>query len=133
MNFRLGLSAIMVTAAFHTIGCCGVAAAPDANVVNGVVTFDPVVLGASEQLPIPFMETKSDTSETILSATISGPDADAFQVMTTFPLAVPANEDVSVQILFTPTHAGNASATLVLNTQAMGPSPVQLAGTGESP
>jgi hypothetical protein len=133
MNLRLGLWAMVVAAAFHTIGCgCGVGPAPGDHVDNGVVTFDSVALGSSEQLTLPFQDS-ADTAETIMSATITGPDAAAFQVITPFPVPVPAGGTASLEIQFAPTHAGKASATLTLNTQAMGPSPVQLQGTGESP
>ena len=51
-------------------------------------------------------------------------------MISTFPLAIAAGTQAQVQIRFVPTHEGSASATLVLETQGMGPSPVQLEGTG---
>ncbi len=112
-------------------GCpCGVGPVPSANVVNGVVTFDPVTVNTQEQLTIPFQDS-ADVSETILSASLSGPDAADFEVLTPFPVPIPAGSEVMLEIQFTPSHTGSASATLVLQTKEMGPSPVQLQGTGE--
>ncbi len=121
-----------MAAALQAMGCfaCGMAAAPSANVVNGVVTFDPTAVGDSEMLNVNFHDT-ADVTETITSASISGADADAFQVFTTFPSTVPAGTQIMVEIEFTPTHSGPSSATLTLNTQAMGPSPIQLEGKSE--
>jgi hypothetical protein len=131
MNIRLGLAVLAVMAAAHTIGCgCGVAAAPGPNSQNGMVTFDTVTLGSSEQLTVPFQDSNPNASETITGATITGPDATAFEVISTFPMDIAAGTQVSVEIRFAPTHAGSSSATLVLETQEMGPSPVQLEGTG---
>jgi hypothetical protein len=96
---------------------------------DGAVTFDAVAVGQSEALTVPF-EDSVDTSETITSATITGPDAADFEVVSTFPIAVPAGGQATVRIRFAPTHTGSSSATLVLDTQGMGPSPVELTGTG---
>ena len=81
------------------------AASPSANVVNGVVTFDPTNVGGSEMLEIDFQDT-ADVTETITSASISGADASAFQVYTTFPSTVPAGTQVMVEIQFTPDPLG---------------------------
>ena len=136
MKTRLGLLLVSAMASFLLTGCpglgCGVGPGANANVVNGTVTFDPVLVGSSEQLSIPFQDSASNTSETILGVTITGPDAADFTVLTPFPVDVPANEQATLEIQFAPTHSGSAAATLTLNTQGMGPSPVQLTGTGES-
>jgi hypothetical protein len=125
--------AVVVAAAVHTIGCigggCGVGPAPGPNNQNGTVTFDAEKVGASEELPVPF-EDSADVTDTITSATITGPDAAAFEVISTFPMTVPAGTQVMVGIRFAPEHAGSSTATLVLETQMMGPSPVDLEGTG---
>jgi hypothetical protein len=133
MSFANGLAflAVVAVSAAHLIGCsCGVGAAPGPNNDNGVVTFDAVNVGSSEQLSVPFQDS-ADTDETIDSATITGPDAAAFTVISKLPIAVPAGTQQSLEIQFSPTHTGSASATLVLQTMNMGPSPVQLSGTGE--
>jgi hypothetical protein len=136
MNIRLGIAALAVIAAVHTMGCggggCGVGPAPGPNSPNGMVTFNAVALGSSEQLGIPFQDSNPDASETITGATISGPDAAAFKVISTFPISIAAGDRVKVQIQFAPTHDGSSSATLVLDTQEMGPSPVALSGTGKA-
>ena len=120
----------VVTVALHLVGCaCGVGAAPGPNSENGVVGFDAVAMGSSQQLQIPFQDS-ADTDETIDGASITGPDAAAFSVIAKYPIPLPAGTQVSLEIQFTPTHLGAASATLTLQTQNMGPSPVQLAGTG---
>ena len=124
------LAVAAVVAAAHTMGCgCGVAAAPGPHDQNGTVTFDAVALGSSQQLSIPFQDS-ADVDETITGATVEGADAAAFEVVSTFPIAVPAGEQASVVIRFAPTHTGDSQATLVLQTANMGPSPVPLDGTG---
>jgi hypothetical protein len=138
MSMRLGLAALAVmAAAVHTMGCgggadngCGVGPASGPNSQSGGVTFDSVALGSSEQLAIDFQDSNASASETITGATITGPDAAAFQVSSTFPISIAAGAQVEVQIRFAPTHEGSSSATLVLDTQEMGPSPVTLGGTG---
>jgi hypothetical protein len=129
-TFALAIATAM--AALHGIGCiggCGVAPVSGPNTKNGAVTFDPVTVGQSEALTVPF-EDSADVSETITGASITGPDAADFEVVSTFPIAVPAGESATVQIRFAPTHTGSSSATLVLDTAGMGPSPVELDGTG---
>jgi hypothetical protein len=135
INVRASFAALVVvtaTAALQTMGCfggCGVGPAEGPNSGNGSVTFDRTSVGASEVLPIPFQDS-AFVDETITGASITGPDAAAFEVISTFPIAVPAGQSVEVQIRFSPTHEGDASATLVLETEEMGPSSVQLDGTG---
>jgi hypothetical protein len=135
MNTRLGLAILTVMAAVHTIGCggfggCGVGPAEGPNNQNGTVTFDSVALGSSEDLMVPFQDSNPNASETLTGATFTGPDAAAFKVISTLPISIEAGAQVSVQIQFAPTHEGNSSATLVWDTAEMGPSPVQLQGTG---
>jgi hypothetical protein len=132
MKTRLGFLLVSTMAALLLTGCpCGVGPVQSANVVNGVVTFDPQAVGAPEQLTIPFADS-ADVSETLLGASVTGPDAADFEVLAQFPIAIPAGTQVMLELQFTPSHAGSASATLVLQTQEMGPSPVKLQGTGES-
>ena len=120
--------AAAVTATLAT-GCgCGVAPMTGPNSGNGAVTFDAVRVGSEQRLTIPFQDT-AYTAETITGATITGPDADEFEVVATFPMAVPAGASASVELRFAPTRAGSATATLVLQTAGMGPSPVELDGT----
>ena len=131
MNTRVGLSVLaLVVAAAHLVGCgCGVGAVPGPHIQNGVVTFDPVSVGASQELSIPFQDS-ANTDETITGATVTGPDAAEFEVMSTFPIPIPAGGQMAVEIRFAPTHEGSSTATVVLQTQGMGPSPVQIQGTG---
>ena len=139
MNLRLGLAAVaMMAVSAHLMGCgpsglggCGVGPSPGPNNQNGVVTFDTVAVGSSQQLPVSFQDSNPSATETITGVTISGPDAAAFQVVSTFPIQVAAGAQVTVEIKFAPTHVGSSSATLVLDTEEMGPSPVQVEGTGE--
>jgi hypothetical protein len=130
MNLRHGLVALAMAAAAHTIGCgCGVEAAPGPNNQDGAVVFDSVAVGSSEELPVPFQDS-ADTSETIMGATITGSDAAAFEVISKFPIGIAAGDQAEVTIRFAPTHVGSSTATRVLQTEEMGPSPVQLEGTG---
>ena len=123
--------AISAGASVATVGCCGVAPAPDYDKMNkdGAVQFDPTQVGASETLTIPIKDT-ANVDETITAASLEGPGAGSFEVLSTFPIAVPAGTSVNVQVRFTPTTAGDATATLVLQTEGMGPSPVDLDGPG---
>ncbi len=132
MDLRPWLAVVVVAAAVHTTGCigggCGVGPAEGPDNQNGTVTFS-AYMGSSEALSVPF-EDSADVSDTITSASLTGPDAAAFEVLSTFPMAIPAGTQVTVQIRFTPEHTGSSTATLVLETQMMGPSPVDLEGTG---
>jgi hypothetical protein len=132
MNLRSVLTVVgMVVAAAQLVGCgCGVGPSVGPNNDNGVVTFAAAKVGTSEKLSVPFQDS-ANVDETITGAQITGADADAFTVLTTFPLALPAGSEQDVEIQFSPTEPGPASATLTLQTMNMGPSPVQLAGTGE--
>jgi hypothetical protein len=138
MNLRLGLAVLAVMAAgVHTMGCadsggvtgCGVGPAAGPNNQNGTVTFDALALGSSEDLVVPLQDSNPAASETLMGASFTGPDAAAFEVISTFPIPIAAGAQVNVQIRFSPTHEGSSSATLVLDTEDMGLSPVELQGT----
>ena len=84
-------------------GCCGVGAVPNndpgapAHVTeSGLVAFDPQAIGARVVYDIPVHETEAGTSETLLGADLVGDGKDAFTVVSSFPIAVPADEDVTV-------------------------------------
>jgi hypothetical protein len=96
----------------------------------GVVTFDAIPAGTSATFAVAVKDS-ADVSETLLGATISGANADAFVVMSSFPVDVPAGQSVLVQVLFAPPASGTFTAQLVLMTEKMGPSYVQLQGTGQ--
>jgi Abnormal spindle-like microcephaly-assoc'd, ASPM-SPD-2-Hydin len=119
----------VLTGVLYQVGCCGVGAAPGPMDVNGVVTFPPVTVGTSSQFQVPFKDS-ADTDEVIEGATITGPDAAEFSVIATYPIPLPAGTEVSLTMQFAPTQVGSSSATLTLQTKNMGPSPVQLEGTG---
>ena len=130
------LATMTMIAAVHAMGCigggCGVAPVPGPNSDNGAVTFDDVTVGKAQRLSVPFQDS-ADVDETITGASITGPEAAEFTVVSTFPIAVPAGAQASVELEFVPKHSGSATATLVLETQGMGPSPVDLTGTGVAP
>jgi hypothetical protein len=147
MNIRLGLAVLaMVAASVHMLGCtgtgggsdnndisCGVGPVNGPNTPNGTVTFSSVAVGKSADLTLPFADSNPEASETLKDFTITGPDAADFEVLSTFPIAIAAGDQVSLQIRFTPSHAGSSTATLVLDTAEMGPSPVDLQGTATAP
>jgi Abnormal spindle-like microcephaly-assoc'd, ASPM-SPD-2-Hydin len=133
---KVGAMLAMLVAVTATLaGCsCGVAPASNYKNVNdqGAVQFDPTTVGTSEVLTIP-MEDTVDTDEVITGASLTGPGAASFTVLTTFPMKVPAGSSVDVEVKFTPSAAGAASATLVFETEMMGPSPLDLEGVGSAP
>jgi len=141
MNIRLGLAVLAVVAASASmLGCgglgenpCGVGPVNEPNspngTLNGTVTFSAVAEGKSEDLTLPFADSNPAASETLKDATISGPDAADFEVLSTFPIPIAAGTQISLTIRFTPSHTGSSTATLVLDTEEMGPSPVELQGT----
>jgi hypothetical protein len=133
MDLRPWLAVLVVATAVHTMGCgliggCGVGPAPGPDNQDGTVTFDAAV-GASQELPVPFQDS-ADVTDTITSASLTGPDAAAFEVLSTFPMTIPAGTQVTVKIRFAPEHTGDSTATLVLETEMMGPSSIDLDGTG---
>jgi hypothetical protein len=94
----------------------------------GVVTFLNVPPGSHEDFFVAVQDS-SDVSETITGATLTGTGAAAFQVLALWPIPVPAGQQASVPVRFTPPALGTYSAQLILQTANMGPSPVALAGT----
>jgi hypothetical protein len=138
---RLALAAAVVLPIAATqIGCggCGMAAVPDgpdggplgAHVgPNGVVVFDPTPVGTSTTIEQSVKDT-ANTHERILGASFSGPDAADFVVVGSYPIDVPAGTSVSLQVSFTPSHVGTSNATLMVQTEDMGVSPIQVSGTG---
>lgn len=114
---------------------CGVGAdsgAPpsDAGTIasDGSAHFTTIASGATETFPIPVKES-ADTNETIVSASLSGSGAAAFQILAQFPLQVPEGQDVPVNVQFAPTAAGVFEAQLLLQTAKMGTSQISLVGT----
>ena len=91
--------------------------------------FGSTAVGTRETLGVPVQDS-APIDETITGVTLTGTGAAAFQVTTDFPLAVPAGTSALVAVQFAPTSAGMATATLVLQTASMGPSPIPLQGEG---
>ncbi len=112
LAFLVSVGTVLVSGAF-VVGCCGVAPADGASHVdtNGDVHFDTTAVGASQTLFVP-MEDSADVDETILSASVSGPGAKSFRVLSQFPLKVPAGTKVDVEIQFIPEEVGTETATL---------------------
>lgn len=130
--FEVGALVIAGWMASALGGCCGVGPDPDYSNVNdeGAVQFDPTTVGATETLSIP-IEDSADVDETITSAKLVGPNASEFRIASTFPIFVPAGTSVQVDVVFAPTDAGHAAATIEFQTEMMGPSPVDLVGDAE--
>jgi hypothetical protein len=127
----LGYLAAVAVVAAQLVGCsCGVGPSNGPDNHNRTVTFTSVPVGSTQQLQVPFQDS-ADTDEIIMGATITGTDAPAFSVIATYPIPLPAGTQVELTIQFAPTHNGTSTATLVLQTENMGPSPVQLSGTAE--
>ena len=119
-------------------GCmCGAAAVPTSEkgkgaIVDhdGVVVYDQTPVGETVSFEIPVKDT-ADVDETIVSASITGEDADAFEIHARFPMDMPGGETVHVEVEFHPTKSGKASAELLIQTRDMGVSPaIELTGVG---
>jgi len=130
-TIKMGWVAMGLAVSTAITGCCGIGPSPgDKNVMpDGTVQFPATQVGHAQVLTIP-MQDSANVDETITSATLTGTDASSFVVLTTFPLHVPAGTAVDVTVEFVPSSPGTSSATLVLQTAAMGPSPVDLEGDG---
>ena len=76
------------------------------------------------------MKDSAYTQETILGASFSGGGASAFTVVATYPIAVPAGAEATLQVSFAPTQVGAFTATLMVQTEDMGISPITVTGTG---
>jgi hypothetical protein len=140
-RFRAALvSSLVAAAVVVTSGCmCGASAVPTHEQgkgavveADGTVVYEHTTIGDSVKFDIPVRDT-ADVSETLMSARITGADADAFDVHATFPIDMPAGKTVHVEVTFHPTKTGEATAELVIETQAMGPSPIELTGVGIEP
>jgi len=133
----MNLLAVLMSVALVTLApaCgsarCGIIYQPGFGAANdaGVVVFGSTAVGTRETLGVPVQDS-APIDETITGVTLTGTGAAAFQVTTDFPLAVPAGTSALVAVQFAPTSAGMATATLVLQTASMGPSPIPLQGEG---
>lgn len=96
---------------------------------SGVVTFTSVQVGQAADFVVS-LEDSADVSETILSATLTGPGADSFTVTSTLPIAVPAGQPVQIGIRFVPQTVATFTAQLQLQTMKMGVSTITLQATG---
>ena len=116
-------------------GCgrqCGIGLEPSGVVSkNGSVDFGSVTVGQSQQQSVAVVDMLG-SAETITQARISGPNRSDFQVLTTFPLAVPLDGGTSIVIQFAPGQTGGASAELTLTTDVNMPMEAPMSGTGVS-
>ena len=132
--FRMASAAAAAAGLLSNAGCipfgCGGRAVESAHVVNGVITFDPLPVGLSEEYEIPFDDSVGE-AETFTGASFTGPGAADFTVLTPFPVDIPKGGTVYLDIQFKPSASGMVAATLTLDTMMMGPSPVQITGVGE--
>jgi hypothetical protein len=96
---------------------------------NGDVVFAPQPVGTEVSFALPIHETASGTSETLVSAMLQGTGKDSFAILSAFPIAIAADRQVTVDLEFVPQHSGDVSAQLVLQTEKMGMSTIQLSGS----
>jgi hypothetical protein len=127
-----GLATILAAAfcAAYSAGCggtCGLILQPGMTDA-GVVAFS-APYGSTTTVVVPIQDSNVNANETVTGATLTGTDAAAFKVLSTFPESLAAGSSLSVTVLFTPQHTGASSATLVLDTATMGASPISLEGT----
>jgi hypothetical protein len=108
-------------------GCCGGSLIPGYS-DSGTVAFDELPVGQSEALEIPIQGNAGD--ETFTSGSIAGEGAAAFQVLSSFPMAVTAGTPATVRVRFSPLGIGTFPASLVLDTATMGASEIPLLGAG---
>jgi hypothetical protein len=129
-----GLATILAAAscAVYASGCgkpgCGIGLPPDVTSDGGLRGFSNVPLGTSITVNVPIQDS-ADVDETVTGSSLTGSDAAAFKVLSTFPMSVPAGTSIMVSVQFTPAHVGASTANLILETAMMGPSPITLQGT----
>ena len=128
-----GLATILAAAfcAAYATGCaatCGPIPEPGFMTDGGFVAFSAPV-GASQTVNVPLVDSNVTANETVTGATLTGTDAAAFKVLSTFPMSLPAGTNISVAVEFIPQHGGTSTASLILDTANMGPSPIPLEGT----
>jgi hypothetical protein len=128
-----GLATILAAACYAatSAGCaatCGLIAQPGFMTDGGYVAFSAPV-GASQTVNVPLVDSNATANETVTGSKLTGTDAAAFKVLSTFPMSLTAGNAISVSVEFTPQHGGTSTASLVLDTATMGPSPISLEGT----
>jgi hypothetical protein len=138
----LALAALAAATSVASVGCvgfgCGAGPVPGNGkgakvTAAGVVVYDKTQVGDSVSFDIPVKDT-ADVDETLMSASIAGADADAFEIEAAFPIDMPAGEKVHVKVTFHPNKSGEAAAELTIQTEEMGPSPaIELRGVGLDP
>jgi len=95
----------------------------------GVVSFSNVPVGQATTLEIPVTDSVGQ-DVTFTSGSLTGTGAAAFQILSTFPIAVTTGSPATVQVQFAPGQTGNFAATLVLDTASMGDTSIPVQGTG---
>jgi hypothetical protein len=100
---------------------------PTLGVSESQLTFETVSLGQSETREI-ILENNISTAIDVESVSVTGPDAEAFQIVTTVPDEIPANSKQTVSLNFSPTDRGEALGEFEINNKRVG-----LDGTGRAP
>jgi hypothetical protein len=110
-----------------TVGCgCGASLA-EGYTDAGVVQFSVAAVGDKQILQVP-VEANSG-SETFVSGTVAGTGAEAFQVLTTFPMTVAMGLPATIEVQYSPSQLGTATASLYLDTATMGAAEIPLQGS----
>jgi len=131
---RLVLAAAVVLPVAATQFGCSCGMGPDggsgaAHVdASGALVFDRLPVGETAIFHLTVKDS-ANVHERILGASFSGLNAGEFAVTGTYPIDVPAGTSVTLDVSFVPTMAGQAQATLLVQTEDMGISPIQVSGT----
>jgi hypothetical protein len=137
LTLVLATAAFAVTAQSCFLGCsvAPLETSPDGGAAYvddaGTVVFNQIFVGDTEHFQVPLRDSNTDADETLESASLSGPNAEAFKVLSTFPMELPPGQTVYVDVAFAPQATGDASATLAIQTKMMGVAPVQLTGSAQ--
>jgi hypothetical protein len=111
-------------------GTGSAASKPNLTITPATLSFGNVIAGTTGTLTL-------ELSATGASVTVSSVSMSSSQFAVpaaSFPMTIPAGQDASLNVTFTPRHSGETSATLsFLSNAANSPTPEGLTGTGTAP
>jgi hypothetical protein len=118
--------------ALTAVGLLGPAVTLNPSPVTFGSSNDPQVVGTSASTPVTLTNT-GDTTLTLSTISITGPDASEFAQTNECPSSLSPDTSCTINVTFTPTAGGNATASLSVSDNAPGsPQTVPITGTSQS-